>query len=221
METYLAGRFRPLITNGVKWNGAMARAILTPEQRAAAERMVAAHPETSPEEFAQASTAVESQYPTIRAAARVPAASTEMVPWLLALILYGHVVVWVVIPSLVGAVVFGRGLAMHTLGIAVVRPDGKPSRWRSLQRALGAWLPFLLSPIGVNAAKKVVGVNSALVAAAIVLGLATLFSLALRRSLQDRLAGTYLVPKGESRETERASNGKKRRLRLATGITLL
>ena len=65
METYLAGRFRPLITNAIEWNGSMAIAIITPEQRVTAERIVAAHPKDNPAEFALASSAVESQYPSI------------------------------------------------------------------------------------------------------------------------------------------------------------
>ena len=133
--------------------------------------------------------------------------------------------VYVVIPSLVGAVDFGGGLAMHTLGIAVVGWDGKPSQWRSLRRALIAWLPFLVSPLLVNATKKVVGVNYSLISTITVLGIMTLVSLAMSRSLQDRLACTYLVPRGESEETDRGAKGKKRiswvLIRIAVLLALL
>ena len=46
-----------------------------------------------------------------------------------------------------GALLFRGGLAIHILGIAVVGRDGRPSRLRSLRRAVIAWLPFLLSPM--------------------------------------------------------------------------
>ena len=71
--------------------------------------------------------------------------------------------VYVIIPSLAGALFFRGGLAIHLLGIAIVGRDGKPSRLRAVRRALVAWLPFLLSPMLVMAANIVVGANYAAV----------------------------------------------------------
>ena len=217
LETYLAGRFRPLITNDLAWNGAMARAIITPEQRAVAERIVAAHPTISSDELAAAETAVKSRYPMISATAQIPFAFMHN-RWILLGALYVSMLVYVIIPSLAGALLFRGGLAIHVLGIAVIGRDGRASRMRSLRRAVMAWLPFLLSPILVLAAKNVVGANYGLLAALVVLGLATLLSLSMRRSLQDRVAFTYLVPKGSSDDTEPAVNSRNRKWRLPLAV---
>ena len=217
LETYLAGRFRPLITNSVQWNGIMAKALITPDGKALAEQIVAAHPKISPAEFAEAGAAVKSQFPIIPAAAQGSAAIMGS-PWLLPVILYGAMLIYVIIPSLAGALFFRGGLAIHLLGIAVVGRDGRPSRLRAVRRALVAWLPILLSPMLVMAAKNVAGANYGLLAALIVLGLAALLSLSLRRSLPDRLAGTYLVPKGAWDDNEPALSGRNRRWRLPLAV---
>jgi hypothetical protein len=217
LEIYLAGRFGPIITNSVEWNGYLANALITPQQKVVAEQIVAAHPKISPAEFAEGGTAVKSQFPMIPAAIQGPSVF-EGIPWMLPIVLYGSMLVYVIIPSLAGALFFRGGLAIHLLGIAVVGRDGRPSRLRALRRAMVAWLPLLLSPMLVMAARIVVGANYGLPAALSVLGLATLLSLSLRRSLQDRLAGTYLVPKGASYDTEPALNGPNHRWRLPLRI---
>ena len=51
LEIYIAGRFRPLITNSIEWDGLMARSLIVPEQRNLAERIVATHPKISPDEL--------------------------------------------------------------------------------------------------------------------------------------------------------------------------
>ena len=71
-----------------------------------------------------------------------------------------------------------------------------------------AWLPILLSPILVNSGEKSSGRQLFLDLHDHCPGNLSLVSLAIRRSLQDRLACTYLVPKGESWETELASKGQ-------------
>src|SRR5208282_4270815 len=144
--------------------------ILTPKQRAAAEQIVAAHPVIGADEFAEAGAAVKSQFPMIPAAVQGPAIFEGM-PWLLPVILYGSMLVYVIIPSLAGALLFRGGLAIHVLGIAVVGRDGRPSRFRAVRRAVIAWLPFVLSPMLVLAANSVVGTRYALLAAGTVVGL--------------------------------------------------
>ena len=217
LEIYLAGRFRPLVTNSVEWNGLMATSMLPPEQRAMAEQIVAAHPTISPGEFAEADTAVKTQYPMIATLAELPTGFVGM-PWILPVILYGSMLVYVIIPSLLGALLFRGGLAIHLLGIAVVGRDGRPSRMRALRRALIAWLPFLLSPMLVMAWSMSVSANHASIAVITLLGLATLLSLSLRRSLQDCVACTWLVPKGAWDDNEPALSGRNRKWRLPLAV---
>ena len=214
---YLAGRFRPFITNSVEWDGVLAKAIITPQQKALAERIVAEHPAISPDEFAEAGATVKTQYPMILTTAQIPFAFMGT-PWILPIILYGSMLAYVIIPSLAGALFFRGGLAIHLLGIAIVGRDGRPSRLRAARRALVAWLPFLLSPMLVMAAKNVLGANYGLLAAVTILGLATLLSLSLNRSLQDRVACTWLVPKGASDDAEPALKSRNRRWLLPLAV---
>jgi hypothetical protein len=217
LEIYLAGRFRPLVTNPAEWDGVMAKSLLQPEQRNLAEKIVAAHPTVSAEEFAQAETAVKNGDPVISALAQMPSAFPGT-PWLLPIIIYGSMLVYVIIPSLMGALFFRGGLAIHLLGIAVVGRDGRPSRMRSLRRALVAWLPFLLSPILVMLWSMAMTANHSSIAVITLLGLATLLSLSLPRSLQDCVACTYLVPKGAWDDNEPALSGRNRKWRLPLAV---
>jgi hypothetical protein len=217
LEIYLAGRFRPLVTNPVEWDGVMAKSLLLPEQRAMAEKIVAAHPAISPDEFAEAEAAVNSQYPVIATMAQMPAGFLGT-SWMLPAILYGSMLVYVIIPSLLGALFFRGGAAIHLLGIAVVGRDGRPSRLRSLRRAVVAWLPFLLSPILMVAWSMAMAPNHAVIAVLTLLGLATLLSLSLPRSLQDCVACTYLVPKGAWDDNEPALSGRNRKWRLPLAV---
>jgi thiol-disulfide isomerase/thioredoxin len=217
LEIYLAGRFRPLVTNLVKWDGVMAKSVLLPEQRARAEQIVAAHPAISPGEFAEAEAVVKTHYPVIATMAEMPSGFVGM-PWILPVILYGSMLVYVIIPSLLGALLFRGGLAIHLLGIAVVGRDGRPSRMRALRRALIAWLPFLLSPMLVMAWSMAVSANHAVIAVVTLLGLATVLSLSLPRSLQDIVACTWLVPKGAWEDNEPALSGRNRRWRLPLAV---
>jgi uncharacterized RDD family membrane protein YckC/peroxiredoxin len=217
LEIYLAGRFRPLVTNPVAWDGYLAKSIIPPEQRTVAEQIVAAHPTTTPDEFAEAGAAVKSQFPMIPAAVHGPFVF-EGIPWILPIILYGSMLVYIIIPSLAGALFFRGGLAIHLLGIAVVGRDGRPSRLRAARRAVVAWLPFLLSPMLVLAAKSYAGANYALLVAVAILGLATLLSLSMSRSLQDCVACTWLVPKGASDDAEPALKSRNRKWRLPLAV---
>ena len=116
------------------------------------------------------------------------------------------------LPALAAALAFRGGLLMHSLGLAVVTNQGDPSsRSRLFWRALIAWSPILLivGLIVVNG----IGAGKASIRTLIMGGSALplnwvsgiLFCVFIlgavwavkrpQRSLQDRLAGTWLVPK--------------------------
>jgi len=196
LEVYIAGRFGRVITNSDVWDGLQARAAIQPAQRALAGRVVAGHPQVTPEEFAGAKTAVESQY-------HIPPAwgeNTEAHPGimeLVAIMLYVFPLFYVVFPCFLAALLFRGGLIQRGLGIAVVGRNGRPSRWRTLRRNVIAWLPFVLSPLLFHRLEQFMDPQWALPATAAILGLLTLVSLTLGRSLQDRLARTWLVPDGK------------------------
>ena len=122
----------------------------------------------------------------------LPALKTQGVWWL-----SGGVFFWVAIFSAAAAFLFRGGLLMRALGIAVVRRDGADaSRGRMLWRACLAWawlppafaLTFYLNDLGYKE-------TSAAIVALPVLCLAIWSAALPGRSLQDRLAGTWLVPR--------------------------
>jgi hypothetical protein len=86
---------------------------------------------------------------------------------------------------------------MRGLGIAVVTKEGKPaSRVRVFWRNLLAWLPLMLMPLLAVLLGLLIDLERATSVVLPMLVVLTLISSILPgRSLQDRLAGTYLVPR--------------------------
>jgi hypothetical protein len=100
-------------------------------------------------------------------------------------------------PGLLAAVLFRGGPLWRAFGVAMVRRDGRPaSRLRILWRNFLAFLPFMVVP----PVARVFGLHGRtewlMIALLVSLGALALFSALLPgRSLQDRLAGTWLVPR--------------------------
>ena len=95
------------------------------------------------------------------------------------------------------AALFRGGLLMRALGIAVVRRDGSDaSRWRMLWRACIAW-SWLPASVFATALlnSSVHSSTSILLVGLPLLGLLTWSAAMPGRSLPDRLAGTWLVPR--------------------------
>jgi hypothetical protein len=82
-------------------------------------------------------------------------------------------------------------------GVAIVGRDGSPAtRTQTTRRSLLAWLPCLVSPVvvaGVALWMDTAAVG--IVAFAFVAGLAAMSAALPGRSLPDRLANTWLVPR--------------------------
>jgi hypothetical protein len=144
------------------------------------ETMAARHPQLSREELAA----------TARAARVSPMSSAEMGAVML-LVFAG--------PAAVAGVLLAfatrGGLALRLAGIAVQRHDGSAaSRWRCLGRGLLVWLPFLVPGLVFMLGRRwLLGLAAATV---VVTAAAALYALLHpARGLQDRLAGTHLVPR--------------------------
>jgi tRNA A-37 threonylcarbamoyl transferase component Bud32 len=124
-------------------------------------------------------------------------------PWLAAplLTLTGGVLFYDCIPALIAALLFRGGLVLRLLGVAVVLKDGAPaSRLRVFWRGLVTWVPIVLLMLAWSWSRRGMPNDapmtwSSLLPSAALFGLA-IWSVALpERSLQDRLAGTSLVPR--------------------------
>jgi serine/threonine protein kinase len=141
----------------------------------------------------------------IVAANAVPPALLGWTVWLfkgtsveMALFVTGVAVVFgLALPALLAAATAGEGMVLRVFGVAIVGRDGTPAtRAQTTRRSLWAWLPCLLSPLLV--AGLTIGQSFAvagMTALAVMAGLAVLSALLPQRSLQDRLAGTWLVPR--------------------------
>ncbi len=114
-----------------------------------------------------------------------------MVEWELCLLFY------VAIPALAMALLFRGGLVLRAAGVAIVGSDGaRASRLRVFWRSVVTWSPLLLGVLLVVPLVLLIGpFPSAVLWCVVHLGL-TIWSLAPKqRGLQDRLAGTWLVPR--------------------------
>ncbi len=115
-------------------------------------------------------------------------------PLLLAWAYGGYVVI---APGLLAALLFRGGALLRAFGVAIVRRDGKPaSRLRVLWRNFLAFLPFYVFPrvawvFGLHARWEWLMIALLALLAA----LAVFSALLPGRSLQDRLARTWLVPR--------------------------
>ena len=161
------------------------------EGRRFAERSLVDHPQPSEQEIQEAETALK---PYVRDTKPLGFLQERWFP----LVALGMaLLVYVGLPALVCALLFRGGLVLWALGVAIVRADGvRASRLRVFWRALVAWSPVALAPVLTAVLAPVVGVfGSAALVTALVLSLAVLSLVHRERSLQDRLAGTWLVPR--------------------------
>jgi hypothetical protein len=217
LEIFIAGRYRSTIRNPQVWSSLYALSTIPQWEREAAEKLVAARPNPSEAEVAQAEPVVKGlleKHPPAPGLEDFPVAPITLLMFFSTLLMY------VALPSLVAALLFRGGLLLAMFGLAVVTPDGRrASRGRMLWRSIVAWSPlgvmFFAGPcllaliVPAMQAAQGPGAEQAgdgsfptgpiLMAAAIpgVIYLAlVVWSLLLpHRGLPDRIAGTYLVPR--------------------------
>jgi hypothetical protein len=188
LEVYVAGRFGPMIMDSKTWTMPATAGILAP-QRALAEQIVADHPNVSAEDLRVATAALG---PILRVM-EWPQRQLESpaTVWKTALTMFGISLAGVALCGIVWAFVLRGGLLLRLCSIAVVTLDGQPaSRLRALRRGLVGW--------GLAPASVFLGFRFGFTigASAGVLFLAgAAWALAHpTRGLQDRIAGTWLVP---------------------------
>jgi uncharacterized RDD family membrane protein YckC len=195
MEIYIAGHFGDFIRNPQTWNSPYAR-VIPAKQRAEAEKMVAAHPNPTPEEMKAAQKelgGIVDENGNFKQP-RTPGFDSGFGGWML---IAGGVLIWAAAFSLLCAIAFRGGALLRVLGIAVVtRTGADASRLRVLWRAIVAWSPGVIGAIGASYLVLIVPMPAAIGIMATVVAALVIWSAALpERSLQDRLAGTWLVPR--------------------------
>ena len=207
LETYIAGRFGPTITDPRVWADPM-KATWLGRHRRLAERIVSDHPRVSAEEMAGARAALR---PFFRRQARLRQAVKNIPLTMIAINLAGVCMMCIAFLGMVWALVFRGGLLLRAIGIAVVTRNGQAvSRLRALWRGVVAWawvvvavwLAFpaftpgfvarLLLTMHVGAGIRI---DLAIGAAVIFLTGAMAAVVAPERSLQDRIVDTWLVPR--------------------------
>ena len=178
--------------------------------RRIAERALAGHPHVSPEELAAAASSLG---PLLQRQARVANNPVRALAPRIAVIQLMALLSVVAVFAILGAFLARGGLLMRARGIAVVTGAGRRvSRLRALGRALVAQLPLItllvvLFQSGVVAGMQAgygladgwQGHSNAVVAVAalgmLFLGGGLWAALHPERGLQDRIAGTWLVPR--------------------------
>jgi hypothetical protein len=118
-------------------------------------------------------------------------------PWFPLLVAGSSLVIYVCIPALIAALAFRGGLVLLIARVTFVRKDGaRASRLRLFWRALVAWSPLVAALFLAVGLKILIGASAATLFSLLFIGGLAILSVALpERSLQDRLSGTWPVPR--------------------------
>jgi hypothetical protein len=209
LEVYVAGRFGPMIADQKVWHSPIITLSMG-RLRPLAERALADHPHVSPDELTAATSALGSFLQGQERAARSP--WRALVP---RLALAELLVLLTVVAGfgILAPLLFRGGVLMRSLGIAVVTRTGREaSPLRAFGRGLVAWLPLTALVVLLFRTSVVAGLQAgsgisngwqrhpiailAVVALGVLLLGAAFWSvLHPERGLQDRIAGTWLVPR--------------------------
>ncbi len=187
---YIAHHFSGLITNAATWSSPYVYAMVKGDARKFAEQSVAEHPAPTEAEIKEADAAVGRFVPKQQFFAE------RLTPAMPPMVLTVSLLVYVGLPALIAALVFRGGGVLLIAGVTYVRRDGaRASRLRLLWRSLVAWAPVLPVFMVTMAALVKHLVWEPWLAVAL-LGLLAAVSVGLReRGIQDRLAGTWPVPR--------------------------
>ena len=192
---YIASHFRQTITNASSWTGFFAMALITGPNRRFAEESVATYPNPTEQETSEATKVVQPHLP------KTHANYGEMNSWhIFAAVIGVTLLIYVCIPALLAALLFRGGLLLYAFGIAIIRKDGiRASRLRVFWRSLIAWSPVLVAPLAL-VLPIIFGIRLDIIWGAglvfILVVVSAIVSVTLpNRSLQDRIAGTWLVPR--------------------------
>jgi hypothetical protein len=187
---YISHHYRGFITNEASWSSPFVLSLVKGDGRKFAEQSVAEHPEPTEAEIKEADAALERFVP------KHQFFGEKLPPWLPAIVMVGALLFYVGVPALIATLLFRGGLVLLIAGVTFVRKDGqRASRLRLLWRAIVTgsplFLAFVLSIVAISQ-----HLNWGPWLALGIPGLLAVLSVALpKRGLQDRLAGTWPVPR--------------------------
>ena len=187
---YIAQHYRGIITNEASWSNPMVLAMIKGEGRKFAEQSMAEHPAPTEAEIAEADAAVGKHAPKHGDLFEKPRPAFPV------MVLAACLLFYVGFPAVIAALLFRGGVVLLIAGVTYGRKDGvRASRLRVLWRSIVTWVPvlplFIVSIVGMD--KRWVWQHWLALA---LLGVLAAASIALpKRGLQDRLAGTWPVPR--------------------------
>jgi len=198
-ELYTAARHRARVEDRLTWSQGWSPVRFNPQLKAVAHRAVLAHPHPTPEDMRAAETVVRPYLEQERMKLERTRSPLGILAWLL---LFGTLASVIVAGlGLLSALIFRGGLGLRLFGAAVLTSRGSEARRvRAFGRALIAWSPAALGVVGVVLAPEplVPELSWMILCASSVTLLVIGAVYAVRHpdhGLQDRIAGTALVPR--------------------------
>jgi eukaryotic-like serine/threonine-protein kinase len=204
LEVSIADRVAPMVADERAWHSPIVTLSMGRFRRLA-EQILADHPHVSPDERAAATSALGSFLERQERAARSPLWTLFPIVVRVQLMLF---LTMVAVFGILAPLLFRGGILMRALGIAVVTRTGEElSPLRAAGRGLIAWLPlialvallFRINPqrYGLSDSWQQFPLTIVAVAALGMIALGGVLWAVLRpeRGLQDRIAGTWLVPR--------------------------
>ena len=191
LRRFVAHRYRALVEDPETWNSFPSMFIVDPNRQRLAREAVADYPSLTPDEIVAAENAAASLL------TKGPGDLSNLPDFMPLMFLFVAWIMYAAIPSLLMALIIRRGLILTMFGAVVVKGNGqRASRLRALWRGLIAWSPFLVGAFVAAGLVPLIGATAVTIVMPIAILTVTILSLLRRgRSLQDRLAGTWLVPK--------------------------
>jgi hypothetical protein len=201
-EAYVAERYRAELVDGGVWSITTDQGDMRP-LRQTAEGLLARHPVVTPEEMARLSATLAPEIEERRQfSASVGAGLGAVLPVMRMMFIAVALAIALAV-CLCSAIAVPGGIATQTIGLGVVRQDGRPiGRLRSALRALIAWAPAIAWFIYLAMSPKVQGFvpnpPNPMGGALLVLGVMAVGAIwTLVRTMRgphDLIAGTWVVP---------------------------
>ncbi len=188
-EIYIASHYRDTINDPKQWNSSLATSLFSGEKRALAEESLHKHPSPTTEQIDKANEAI--------GGFTKQATETQMAPSFALMAGVASLLLYVGAPAIIASVFFRGGLLMLASGVVVAKTDGsRASRGRCFWRSLVTWSPWLIAIALILVPLIPVKFDTIVEGTIWITAALGIVSLCLPgRSLQDRIAGTCLVPR--------------------------